>query len=497
MEGEGGAGHVGTGASFAALGPMLYCSVTARPSEQYCVEYVEALRLLQRRDDWERTGSAGDAARWDLRRMRSLLVRLGDPHLGRGTVHVAGSKGKGSTAAMVASALQAAGLSTGLYISPHLHRFTERVAVDGQPIAPGDFGRLVQVLGSHMEAEDASGSYGTVSTFEALTALAFLYFRERDVRWQVLEVGLGGRLDATNVFDQKAVCVITPVGLEHTAVLGEDIAKIAAEKAAIVTAGATVVMAPQRESAAEVVREVCAQRGATLIEVAQACALRRIRHTSEGQEFALRTPRSTYRLRVPLLGRHQLDNAAAAVLALEALAAQGVPIDEAALRGGLASVRWPARIEVVRRRPVVIVDGAHDRDSARRLATTLREDLGISTATLLIGCGRDKDIGALAEELAPIATQVIATRSRHPRAMEPRHIAGAFRERQAMAAVQEPVGPGVDAALSQAGDRDAVVVCGSLVVAAEAKEHLFGIAYDPPLAGATDGSRGKESRVTA
>ena len=228
------------------------------------MEYIEALRLLLHRDDWERSGSAADAARWDLRRMRSLLARLGDPHIGRGTVHVAGSKGKGSTAAMIASVLRAAGQSTGLYTSPHLHRFTERIAVDGQPIAPDDFGRLMGELAQHVEAEDAGGSYGTVSTFETLTALAFLHFREQDVRWQVLEVGLGGRLDATNVFEEKAVCVITPIGLEHTAILGDTIAQIAGEKADVITSGSTVVMAPQREPAAEVVRDIVREAEAVI-----------------------------------------------------------------------------------------------------------------------------------------------------------------------------------------------------------------------------------------
>ncbi len=406
--------------------------------------------------------------------MRSLLARLGDPHLGRRTVHIAGSKGKGSVAAMVASALVAAGRATGLYTSPHLHRFVERIAVDGEPIAPDDFGRLMDELTPQIEAEDASGAFGTVSTFEALTALAFLEFRERSVEYQVLEVGLGGRLDATNVFDEKDVCVIAPIGLEHTAVLGDTVAQIAGEKAGIITPGSTVVMSPQRESAAGVVRDVCGERGATLIEVAQACAMQRKSHTLDGQEFALRTPRATYKLTLPLLGKHQLDNAATAVLALEAL-----DVDEASIKRGLAAVRWPGRIEIVRRKPLVIADSAHERDSARRLAQTVREDIGRSEVTLVIGCAKDKDIGALADELAPLAVHVIATRSRSPRSMDPREIARVFAEREVPVAVEEPVGAAVEAALAQSGG--AIVVCGSLFVAAEAREHLLGVAYDPPL----------------
>ena len=373
------------------------------------MQYIEALHFLQQRDDWERTGSPAAADRWDLRRMRSLLARLGDPHLGRRTVHVAGSKGKGSVAAMAASVLQQAGLRTGLYTSPHLHRFVERIAIDGEAIAPEEFGRLLGQVWPQIEAEDADGTYGAISTFEALTALAFVAFRERGVEAQVLEVGLGGRLDATNVFDTKDVCVITPISLEHTAVLGDTVAQIASEKAGIITPGATVVMSPQRESAADVIRSVCAKRGAELIETAQACALSRTKHDRDGQEFSLRTPRATYKLRLPLLGRHQLDNAATAALVIEAL---GIDVDDATLRDGLAAVRWPCRIELLksaRGGPLVAADGAHNRDSARRLVQALRDDLGVREAVLVIGCSGDKDLGALAEELAPIAT-----RSRQP-----------------------------------------------------------------------------------
>ncbi len=451
------------------------------------MQYVEALHLLQRRDDWERTGSAADADRWDIRRMRSLLARLGNPHLGRRTVHVAGSKGKGSVAAMIAATLRQADRRTGLYTSPHLHRFIERIAIDGEPIAPEEFGRLLGEVWPQIEAEDTDGRYGAVSTFEALTALAFVAFRERDVEWQVLEVGLGGRLDATNVFDVKDVCVITPISLEHTAILGDTVAQIAGEKGGIITPGARVVMSPQRESAAEVVRRVCAERGSELIEVAQTCALTRTRHDRDGQEFTLRTPRATYRLRLPLLGRHQLDNAATAVLAIEAL---GAEIDETAVREGLAAVRWPCRIELLKRHPLVVADGAHNRDSARRLVQTLRDDLGLQDAVLIVGCSGDKDLVALASELTPIATHVIATRSRSPRAKDPAEIATVFAEQEVPVAVEEPVGAAVDAALAQGGPADAVVVCGSLFVAAEAREHVLGITYDPSLA-----ARRSESQV--
>ena len=421
--------------------------------------------------------------------MRSLLARLGDPQIGRKTVHIAGSKGKGSTAAMISSVLQAAGASVGLYTSPHLHRFVERISVDGKPIDVERFGGLMEELLPQIEAEDAEGSRSAVSTFEALTALAFLYFRERDVSCQVLEVGLGGRLDATNVLDETAVCVIAPIGLEHTAVLGDNIGQIAGEKAGIITPGATVVMAPQREAAADVIQRVCLERKATLVEVAQQCELSRESGGRDGQDFSLRTPQGTYRrLHLPLLGRHQLNNAATAVLALEALAPHGIEIDGAALKRGLAALRWPARVELLRRQPLIIADGAHSRESARALTRTLREDLSRSDAVFVIGCANDKDVAALAEELVPFTTQVIATRSRGPRAMEAKFVAQAFAERGAPVTVREPVGAALDTALAYAETGDAVVACGSLLVAAEAREHVLGVAYDPPPEGAPSSS---------
>jgi len=454
------------------------------------MDYRDALRFLLSLSDWERlpTTPGGvavvqsrEAARFNLERVRSLLARLGDPHLGRGTIHVAGSKGKGSVAAMIASVLRAAGVPTGLYTSPHLHRITERIAVDGEAISPGDFARLTETVRAAVEAENAGGAHGQLTTFEALTALAFLYFRERAVQWQVLEVGLGGRLDATNVVEEKAVCVITPISLEHTAVLGETVGQIATEKAAIITPGATVVMGLQRESAAEVIRGVCAERGARLLEVAQACALTRLGFSLEGQDFRLRTPRGTHVLRLPLLGRHQLENAATAVLALECLAGHGPAISEAALRRGLEEVRWPARLEIIRRRPLVVLDGAHNVDSVRRLRQALEEYLPYSRAIVVAGFSADKDVGAIAAELErlPRLDRVIATRSPHPRAAPADEVAAAFRGREMETTWEKDVPAALEVALGLAAPEDMVCVMGSLFVAAEARRHILGIETDP------------------
>jgi dihydrofolate synthase/folylpolyglutamate synthase len=475
------------------------------------VDYCHALRFLLSLSDWERLPAAPgalavvqtrQAARFNLERVRSLLARMGNPHLGRGTIHVAGSKGKGSVAAMIASVLRAAGVPAGLYTSPHLHRITERIAVDGEAISADDLGRLTEPLRDAVEAENADGARGQITTFEALTVLAFLYFRERAVQWQVLEVGLGGRLDATNVVEEKAVCVITPVSLEHTAVLGETVGQIATEKAAIITPGATVVMGLQSAgggSAAEVVRGACAERGADLVEVAQACALTRRGFSLEGQDFRLRTPGGTYDLRLPLLGRHQLENAATAVLTLESLAGHGLAIPEAALRSGLQEVRWPSRLEIIRRRPLVVLDGAHNVDSVQRLCQALEEYLPYSRAIVVAGFSADKDVGAIATELErlPRLVRVIATRSPHPRAAPAEAVASAFLEREMETTWEGDVPAALEVALSLAAPEDMVCVMGSLFVAAEARRHILGLETDPALAPASLASASGSGRAPA
>ncbi|MPZ22490.1 MAG: bifunctional folylpolyglutamate synthase/dihydrofolate synthase, partial [Dehalococcoidia bacterium] len=239
------------------------------------MNYEEAIGYLQSLTDMERDPAQSLApVNFDLRRVESLLARVDSPHLGRRTVHIAGSKGKGSTATMVAAILREAGESTGLYTSPHLHRYEERIAVGGAPISAEQLAELTERVRPTVDAEAGAGGFGAPSTFEALTAMGFLAFKDAGCSVQVLEVGLGGRLDATNVDLGDKVCILAPIGLEHTAILGDTVAAIAAEKGAIIGAGSKVVMAPQRESAAEVIRSRCHETGSRLFEVAAEVRMR-------------------------------------------------------------------------------------------------------------------------------------------------------------------------------------------------------------------------------
>jgi dihydrofolate synthase/folylpolyglutamate synthase len=441
------------------------------------MDYRQAIDYISGFTNWERTAAQAFAAvNFDLRRVDSFLGRLGNPHRGRRTVHIAGSKGKGSIAAMTAAILTAAGPAggVGLYTSPHLHTFCERIVVDGLPIAQRDFARLTEVMSPAVAAENADGRFGQLTTFELLTALAFLYFRDRGAGWQVLEVGMGGRRDATNVAEAKDVTVIGPISLEHTAILGDTVEEIAAEKAAIIRPTCPVVMAPQPfPPAAAVIRGQAAEAGVPLVDVAQSYSWQRLAWDLSGQSLRLDGPRGRRHLWLPLLGAHQLENAAAAVAAIDVLVDAGIEVPEPAISAGLREVRWPGRLEVLRDRPLVVADGAHNGDSARRLREALRDYFQFDRLILVSGVSQDKTVDAMARELGPPAALVIATSSRHPRAGDPSAVAAAYAAAGAATETAPSVAAALERALAVAAPEDLVCVVGSLFVAAEAREHVL------------------------
>jgi dihydrofolate synthase/folylpolyglutamate synthase len=445
------------------------------------MDYDASLRWLLTLPDFERTGEF--AARPDVQPMRALLHVLGDPHLGRPTLHIAGSKGKGSTAVIAEALLQSAGLRAGTYLSPHLHRYNERIRVDATPLDRDAFAAAMTAVRDAIEAVAPEFPGRQFLAFDALTAAGFVAFAEAAVDAQVIEVGLGGTLDSTNVFEStdasNIVVAITPISLEHTAVLGDTIAQIAAQKAGIITDGSTVVVAPQRESALDVIREAVAAKRATLVEVVSACQMTRSAATSDHQDFKLKTPRATHSLRLPLLGRHQLDNAATAVVATEELLAHnGRSLDPAAAAKALADVSWPGRLETLQRKPLVIVDGAHNGDSVKRLVVAMREHFGLTSATLLFGTLAGKDVPAMAAAVAPIAGHVFVTAWPSARAADPRDLATAFHDVDVPCTAIGDLPQAFEAAVAHAGDRGAVVAFGSIAFVASVREYLLGIESD-------------------
>src|SRR3990170_789503 len=313
-------------------------------------------------------------ADFNLDRMFALMAELGNPQDQYPILHVAGTKGKGSVSALCAAALQAAGYRAGLYTSPHLVDYCERIRINGQPVSHADLVELVEQI------KPAVARIPKLTTFEITTALGFLYFAQQKADSAVIEVGLGGRLDATNIVTPK-VSVITSLSYDHMAVLGDTLAEIAAEKAGIIKSDVPVVSAPQKDEALEVLEKFVSERNASLTLVGRDLLYVPGDHSLDGQtlqvrpvtQYAIHNAQKTasLSLRMPLLGAHQAENAAVAAAALWALRAQGLNLADEAIQKGFAEVRWPGRFEVVRRQPPVVIDSAHNRDSALRLRLTL------------------------------------------------------------------------------------------------------------------------------
>ena len=443
---------------------------------QPAFDYDEALRRASGLVDFERSTRAPGHSEFHLQRIGLLVRRLGDPHLATPAVHVAGTNGKGSTAALITSVLTAAGHTTGLYTSPSLHSPTERIRVGLTPVSRETFAGLVSQAWPAVEWVGRFGGYGGVSYFELLTTMAFLHFRNIGAAFQVVEVGLGGRLDATNVV-QPEVCAITSISLDHTRVLGDTVPLIAREKAGIIKPGVPVVVAPQTDAAMGVIADVAEARGAELVSVEECASWRRTVMDACGQSFELKGTRADYGLSMPLLGDHQLENAATAVAVLETLIEQGRDIPCPAISEGFRTVEWPGRLQTFRHDgKLVVVDGAHNPDAMRRLAAALPALLAPGRLIVVFGALGSHSVTGMADELAALSPEIVATRSRDPRAMDAGDVAAACRQRGLPVVAEiDDVGRATRRAIGMAREGDAVLATGSLSVVAEVVEQMTGV----------------------
>ena len=390
--------------------------------------------------------------RLGLGRTRELLQKLGDPQKRLKFIHIAGSNGKGSTCAMLDAILRAAGYRAGLYTSPYLQDFCERIQVDGENISGEALARLTERVRDAAETMDDHPSQ-----FELVTALGMLYFAEQRCDVVVLEVGMGGALDSTNVIDAPEAAVVTNIGLEHTEYLGDTLEQIAATKAGIIKPGCAVVCYDGAEEATGVVRAACVERGVPL-RIAYCAKVGPLAQTLDGQRF--RWSGTEYRL--ALLGWHQLRNAATVLETVAALRERGWNIPESAVQTGLAQVKWPARLEVMRREPLFLVDGGHNPQCAEALAESLRELLGEKKAVFLLGVLRDKDYPRMMELLAPLASAFVCLTPLSDRALSAEELAAFLRERGERATAFSEIDAALDAAFDAAGPEGAVVAFGSL-----------------------------------
>ena len=404
-----------------------------------------------------------------------LLRRLGEPQRLFPAVHVTGTNGKGSVCAFLESILREAGYHVGLYTSPHLVRFNERIRVNGHEISNDDVVRLYTAIRPHMEAMAAENPVHHPTFFEVATAMAFAYFAERKVDVAVVEVGMGGRYDATNVAD-PAVSVVTRVGLEHAEHLGRTVRRIAREKSGIIKNGRPVVTVGQE--AIEEIESRCRVTGARLTVVGRDVRFQRRFLGWEGQRVRFENG-GELEVDLSLLGPYQAENAAIAYASIRALQAGGWAVSEAAILAGFQKARWPARLEVVRKSPRVVVDGAHNPPAAEALAGALSELLAGTKVTLVFGAMGDKDLDGMARALVPHVARLVAVKSRVERAASPESVVSAFRSAAESAGMSPlvteaipSVGEALRKVLGQSSPSETILVAGSIYVAGEALEAL-------------------------
>jgi dihydrofolate synthase / folylpolyglutamate synthase len=450
------------------------------------VNYKEALSYLYSLSDFERSGIYTRNREENLSREARLLEALSNPQRSFSCTLIAGTKGKGSTAAMIERVLREAGWRTGLYTQPDLHTFRERIRVSGRLISEEEFAELLPEVRAAVEEIEREPESVPYNTYQVATALMFHYFARQHVEHAVLEVGLGGRLDATNV-SQSLVSVITSISYDHMQVLGNTLREIATEKAGIIKPNGVVVASAQAPEALLAIAATCQKQHARLVRAgsvendpaqaeveagqlpAPGYRYQLERRSAEQQCFTIWTPERTYSgLEIPLAGQHQLENATAALATLDNLREKGIKWDEEALRSGLRLVHWPARLEFVGHNPTIVVDGAHNADSMQKLIQALHASFSLHRLIVVLSVNRDKDLAGIVKALSGVDA-VVLTRMRNPRG-------ATIEEMQALFAVEAPnvsiytaddSNAAMDLALDLAENSDLICATGSLYVAAE------------------------------
>lgn len=401
-----------------------------------------------------------------LERIKALCRILGDPQEQLRFVHVAGTNGKGSTCTEIASVLTAAGYKTGLYTSPYVIEFRERIRLDGEMISPEDLADITETVRSAVERLAGDGI--TVTEFEAVTAAAFLYYAKQRCDIVVLETGLGGRFDATNIIRDPVCTVITSVSYDHVRILGNTLAEIATEKCGIIKPGRPVITSSRQDAdVLKTISQTAALKGSDLI-IADPDDLTVVKEDITGTDVRYQG----VALHIPFPGRHQVENASLAVGAVEVLRISGFPISDEQMKDGLRRAVIPARIEVISGDPLVILDGSHNEGSTAALADLIRSCLPDKLILAVMGMMADKDVKKALDNLLPLFSRVIAVTPSNPRSMPAEDFAAAVRRWGVCAqAIPDPA-EGVRTALEHLPEYDALIVCGSLYLAADVRSYL-------------------------
>ncbi|MBI4726399.1 bifunctional folylpolyglutamate synthase/dihydrofolate synthase [candidate division TA06 bacterium] len=437
---------------------------------QHAIEYLMSFLNLEKAPGQKYRDDS-----YNLDDFRQLLNQLGNPQNSFKSILVAGTKGKGSTAAFIESALSAQGLKAGLYTSPHLISFCERIKLGGRSILERDFAQRLDWLKPFLEKQKVnahSKTGGRSTVFEILTAMAFLYFQEMRIDWAVLEVGLGGRLDCTNVVNPR-VSVITNISHDHTEILGESLKEIAGEKAGIIRQDGLAVTSPQGAEALKVIMNRCRELNARLFQVGKDVIFKISEQNPEHLSLDLAgTFGKLNSVELGLNGDFQAENAATAFAALRALQFRNQQVGDPAIRKGFKDISWPGRLQTVSRHPLIIIDGAHNDYSAYRLKKAVEILYPEKTRILVLGISANKDIGGIVSNLVPQSRVLVITKAKHSRAATPEAIRREAKKFAVPVIETETLCQALDRAKELAMPQDLVLVTGSLFLAGETLELL-------------------------
>lgn len=432
--------------------------------------YQDALTYLDSLINYEEKTSFDCKKSFKLERMRSLSSLSGDPHKGIKAIHIGGTKGKGSVSSFVNSILMEAGYKVGLYTSPHLFSFRERIRINGRAISEEDVTKLLEEVRPHIKTMEEEGDKPTY--FEVCTIIAFLYFKRENVQFMALEVGMGGRLDSTNIAE-SLVSVITPISYDHTQFLGSTLRDIAFEKCGIIRNDSIVISSPQQPEAMDIIRRVSEERNSKLRIVGKDIFFEIFDSDLEGQSFRLITTDAEYPcLRIKLLGDFQVENAAAAVAAIEALRFRDIFVESNVIEKGLVKTRWPGRLQLIHKKPFIVLDGAQNVSSASALKRALKNTFDYKRLILIIGTMQDKDIDGICRELGDITDYAVTTKAKTGRACPPEIIKKKFSKynNRINIITTNSVDEAVTRGREKAGEEDLILITGSLYVIAEAMQ---------------------------
>lgn len=405
--------------------------------------------------------------------IRDLLHRLGNPEKELRIIHIAGTNGKGSVSSFIHGGLAAAGYRVGLFTSPYLETFRERMQVNGVKISEDDLIRSTATVKEKIEEMVDEGKPHP-SEFEVVTAIALDYFHRQSLDFLVLEVGLGGRFDATNAVDQPLLSIITNIGYDHTEYLGDTLDKIAYEKAGIIKEKVPVIVYPQEQEAQETIEDVARKKNAPIIPVDFSSLVLEGSSLKE-QIFSVIIGKTTYSsLKIRLLGSYQIYNCITALTALEHLKAQGeVTYIPEAIKEGFHNTYWPGRFEILRNKPLTIIDGAHNPQAAKALTETLRKHLPKASITFVIGMLLDKDIQSFLKEIAPLGSRFVLTKPFGPRAAEPEYLQEKLLSYEKPLYIEPKIPNAIDRAFTVTKEKEVIVLVGSLYMIGEARTYIL------------------------